>query len=66
MRPNIKYVDLGSEGTTPNILHRVGVDVDNLQFIGTGKNKKMARKNAAAEACNKLFNIQFVNEEQSV
>lgn len=63
MRPSVKYVDLGSEGTTPNIVHRIGVDVDNLQFIGTGKNKKMARKNAAAEACNKLFNIQFVKDE---
>lgn len=63
MRPNVKYVDLGSEGTTPNILHRIGVDVENLQFIGTAKNKKMARNNAAAEACNKLFNINFVKEE---
>lgn len=63
MRPATKYIDLSSEGKAPNIVHRVGIDVDNIQFIGVGKNKKLARKNAALEACNKLFNIGFIKDE---
>lgn len=63
MRPAIKYVDLGSEGQVPNILHRVGVEVDAQHFIGTAKNKKLARKNAAIDACNQLFGTAFIKDE---
>lgn len=63
MRPGAKYVDLGSEGQVPNILHRVGVEIDGEHFIGTAKNKKLARKNAAIDACNKFFETNFVKEE---
>lgn len=63
MRPATKYVDLGSEGQVPNIMHRVGVEVDSNHFIGTAKNKKLARKCAAIAACNQLFGTEFVKEE---
>ncbi|XP_031627838.1 double-stranded RNA-specific editase 1-like isoform X2 [Contarinia nasturtii] len=63
MRPVTKYVDLGSEGQVPNILHRVGVEVDSQHFIGSAKNKKLARKNAAIDACNKLFGTTFAKDE---
>lgn len=64
MRPATKYVDLGSEGQVPNILHRVGVEVDNqFHFIGTAKNKKLARKNAAIDACNQIFGTTFEKDE---
>lgn len=63
MRPATKYVDLGSEGQVPNILHRIGVEVDGNHFIGTAKNKKLARKNAASEACNEMFGTNFVKDE---
>lgn len=63
MRPSTKYVDLGSEGQVPNILHRVGVEVDGRHFIGSAKNKKLARKIAASDACNQLFGTVFVKEE---
>ncbi|KAJ6638462.1 hypothetical protein Bhyg_11197, partial [Pseudolycoriella hygida] len=33
MRPNTQYVDLGSEGTTPNVVHRFGVTVDGQSFV---------------------------------
>lgn len=59
MRPLTQYIELGSEGTTPNIIHRVGVEVDGTQFVGEGRSKKMARKAAATQACNTLFNCQF-------
>lgn len=63
MRPSTKYVDLGSEGQAPNIAHRVGVEVDAKHFIGSAKNKKLARKNAAIDACNQCFGTQFVKDE---
>lgn len=63
MRPSTKYVDLGSEGQAPNIAHRVGVEVDSKHFIGSAKNKKLARKNAAIDACNQCFGTQFIKEE---
>lgn len=63
MRPVTKYVDLGSEGQVPNILHRIGVEVDGNHFIGTAKNKKLARKNAAIEACNEMFGTNFVKDD---
>lgn len=59
MRPGTKYVDLGTEGKSPAILHSVGVDVDGQQFIGRAKNKKLARKLAARDACNALFGTQY-------
>lgn len=59
MRPSTQYIELGFEGTTPNIIHRVGVEVDGTQFIGEGRSKKLARKAAATQACNTLFNCNF-------
>lgn len=63
MRPGVKYVDLGSEGKTPNLLHRVGVDIDSIKYIGSGTSKKLARKNAAVKACNTLFNVGYPADE---
>lgn len=63
MRPSTKYVDLGSEGQAPNISHRVGVEVDGQHFVGSAKNKKLGRKNAAIDACNACFGTQFIKEE---
>lgn len=63
MRPATKYVDLGSEGQVPNILHRVGVEVDSNHFIGAAKNKKLARKFAAVDACNQCFGTEFIKDE---
>jgi len=63
MRPGTKYVDLGAEGKSPAIVHSVGVEVDGRQFIGRAKNKKLARKLAARDACNALFGTQYPLEE---
>lgn len=63
MRPQGQYTYLGSEGQPPNILHGISLVVDGQKFTGKSKNKKTARKNAAVEACNKLFGTTFVIEE---
>jgi len=63
MRPNTQYVDLGSEGTTPNVVHRFGVTVDGKSFVGHDRTKKLARKAAATAACNSCFGTKFQQEE---
>lgn len=59
MRPGIQYQDLGSQGTTPNVIHCMGVTVDGKQYIGNGKSKKFARREAARFACQEIFNVVF-------
>lgn len=66
MRPGTKYVDLGTEGKSPNVSHSVGVDVDGSHFIGRAKNKKLARKLAARDACNALFGTQYPMDESEL
>lgn len=63
MRPNTQYVDLGSEGTTPNVVHRFGVTVDGQSFVGQDRTKKLARKAVAINACNTCFGTNFKQEE---
>jgi hypothetical protein len=55
MRPGTTYIDLGHEGMSPSILHKVGTTVDNQQFIGEARSKKEARKKVATQALKKLF-----------
>lgn len=59
MIPNAKYTNLGLEGKWPHIMYRSLVEVDGWQYHGCGRNKKMARRNAAAEACNFHFHTSF-------
>lgn len=63
MRPQTKYIDLGTAGTKPNILYYVGVEVDGAPFIASAKNKKLARKYAAIDACNQSFGTAFNKDE---
>lgn len=62
MRPQVPYEDLGSNNNTDPAKREfsVGVTVDSKSFIGKARSKKMARKEAAAEACRALFDVQFV------
>lgn len=63
MRPGIQYQELGSQGTAPNVIHCMGVTVDGKQYIGNGKSKKIARREAARFACQEIFEVVF---DQSV
>lgn len=64
MRPQVPYEDLGSTQTNDPAKREfsVGVTVDGERFIGKARSKKMARKEAAAAACLKLFDVKFVEE----
>lgn len=63
MRPTSQYVELGTDGITPNIIHRMGITVNGQQFIGAARSKKLARKAAAIEACNSLFNTSYARDD---
>ncbi|XP_063703410.1 double-stranded RNA-specific editase 1 [Culicoides brevitarsis] len=64
MRPGTQYTELGSQGITPNIFHAIGVTVDGQQYIGSGKSKKIARKEAARSACEAIFKVKFEDESE--
>lgn len=65
MRPGITFEVIETIGQTPNIIQRVQVLVDDNTFIGVGRSKKSARKDAAINACNEIFGTNFVNEVAS-
>lgn len=55
MRPGTMYIDLGSEGMTPSISHKIGTTVDSRQFMDSARSKKEARKKVAATVLKELF-----------
>ncbi|KAL5278020.1 hypothetical protein ACFFRR_002957 [Megaselia abdita] len=65
MRPGITFEVIETIGQTPNIVQRVQVIVDENTFVGVGRSKKSARKDAAINACNEIFGTSFVNEIQA-
>ncbi|XP_038220751.1 double-stranded RNA-specific editase B2-like isoform X2 [Zerene cesonia] len=60
MRPRTLYRVLACTGDRPqNYEYKMAIDVDGATFVGTGKNKKEARKQAAIAACTSLFGVTF-------
>ncbi|KAK9737739.1 Double-stranded RNA binding motif [Popillia japonica] len=59
MHPSAKYEELGKTGAPPHIQFTIKCIVGNQSFVGTGPNKKAARKQATFEACKTLLGIQY-------
>uniref|UniRef100_A0A1L8DCA8 Putative double-stranded rna binding motif protein n=1 Tax=Nyssomyia neivai TaxID=330878 RepID=A0A1L8DCA8_9DIPT len=59
MSPGVQFLDVGSEGKPPNVQHTVSVCLQGKNFVGTGRTKKVARKNAAMEACISCYGVKF-------
>uniref|UniRef100_A0A1B0GNH4 Uncharacterized protein n=1 Tax=Phlebotomus papatasi TaxID=29031 RepID=A0A1B0GNH4_PHLPP len=59
MSPGTQFVDVGSEGKPPNVVHTVSVSLNGKNYVGTGRTKKLARKNAAMEACMDRYGVKF-------
>ncbi|XP_055912287.1 uncharacterized protein LOC129946214 [Eupeodes corollae] len=59
MRPRLTYTDCGNNGDTTNPAQTVKVIVDDREFVGVGRSKKIARKNVAILVCNSLFGTNF-------
>ncbi|XP_055526134.1 myb-like protein AA [Wyeomyia smithii] len=62
MRPQVPYEDLGTNNNNDPLKREfsVGVTVDGQRYIGKARSKKLARKEAAAAACQSLFDVVFV------
>ncbi|XP_017491599.1 PREDICTED: uncharacterized protein LOC108379757 [Rhagoletis zephyria] len=63
MRPGLQYRELGTVGDSPNVLQRMGVTVDDVQYESTGRSKKIARRNVAVSVLNELFGTNLVKEQ---
>ncbi|XP_059618738.1 double-stranded RNA-specific editase B2-like isoform X2 [Phlebotomus argentipes] len=59
MNPGTQFTDVGSEGKPPHVVHTVSVSLCGKDYVGTGRTKKLARKNAALEACMDCYGVQF-------
>ncbi|XP_028138815.1 double-stranded RNA-specific editase 1 [Diabrotica virgifera virgifera] len=59
MLPQAQFEEIGKTGNPPNVLFSFKCIVDGESFIGTGSNKKAAKKMAAFGACSKVLGIQY-------
>ncbi|XP_018561179.1 uncharacterized protein LOC108903465 [Anoplophora glabripennis] len=59
MLPHALFEEIGRSGAPPNLTYSYRCSVDADSFIGTGSNKKAAKKMAAYGACHKILNIEY-------
>lgn len=57
IRGNVQYNQLGSWGTGANLVFSIGVNIDGVQYSGTGPSKKEAKRNCARDVLAKLYRI---------
>ncbi|XP_033193798.1 double-stranded RNA-specific editase 1-like isoform X2 [Bombus vosnesenskii] len=66
MRPGLTYVELNRVGNPPNTMFTLAVDIDGIEYSGTAKNKKDAKKIAAKSALFALYGLNYPDEASSV
>ncbi|XP_043586304.1 double-stranded RNA-specific editase 1-like isoform X2 [Bombus pyrosoma] len=66
MRPGLTYVELNRVGNPPNTMFTLAVDIDGIEYSGTAKNKKDAKKIAAKSALLALYGLNYPDEVSSV
>ncbi|RLU19375.1 hypothetical protein DMN91_007932 [Ooceraea biroi] len=59
MRPGLTYVELNRVGNPPNTMFTLAVEVDGVEYSGTARNKKDAKKSAAKAALSALYNLTY-------
>ncbi|KAK0170671.1 hypothetical protein PV328_008496 [Microctonus aethiopoides] len=59
MRPGTTYVEVNRVGNPPNTLFTLSVEIDGKHYTGEAKNKKDAKKMAAKNALQQLFNLEY-------
>merc|ERR1712200_272505 len=58
MKGQLDY-EISSEGDCPNAVYHCTVEVDGQRFTGSFRNKKEAKKLAAANAMSVLYNVTY-------
>lgn len=66
MRPGLTYVELNRVGNPPNTMFTLAVEIDGVEYTGTAKNKKDAKKIAAKSALLALYSLNYPDENTSV
>ncbi|XP_076658130.1 uncharacterized protein LOC143362129 [Halictus rubicundus] len=66
MRPGLTYVELNRVGNPPNTMFTLAVEIDGVEYTGTAKNKKDAKKIAAKSALLALYGLNYPDENKSV
>ncbi|KAL6449039.1 hypothetical protein ACFW04_000627 [Cataglyphis niger] len=59
MKPGLTYVELSRVGNPPNTMFTLAVEIDGIEYSGTAKNKKDAKKAAAKAALLALYNLTY-------
>ncbi|XP_071568852.1 uncharacterized protein [Temnothorax nylanderi] len=59
MKPGLTYAELSRVGNPPNTMFTLAVDIDGVEYSGTAKNKKDAKKAAAKAALLALYNLTY-------
>ncbi|XP_012537701.1 mediator of RNA polymerase II transcription subunit 15 isoform X3 [Monomorium pharaonis] len=59
MRPGLTYVELNRVGNPPNTMFTLAVEVSGVEYSGTAKNKKDAKKAAAKAALLALYDLTY-------
>ncbi|CAG9861280.1 unnamed protein product [Phyllotreta striolata] len=62
MLPHAEFAEIGKTGAPPNIMFSFTCTVDGESFVGTGPNKKAAKKMAAFGACSKVLGVEYPKE----
>ncbi|XP_066594943.1 uncharacterized protein [Prorops nasuta] len=59
MKPGLTYTEVNRVGNPPNIMFTLAVEIDGVQYTGSAKNKKDAKKVAAKHALQSLFDLSY-------
>ncbi|KAM0728635.1 Double-stranded RNA-specific editase B2 [Formica fusca] len=59
MKPGLTYVELSRVGNPPNTMFTLAVEIDGIEYSGTAKNKKDAKKASAKAALLALYNLTY-------
>lgn len=62
MRPGLVYVELNRVGNPPYTMFTLAVEVDGIEYTGTAKNKKDAKKVAAKGALLALYDLSYPDD----
>ncbi|KAG7188214.1 hypothetical protein KM043_016084 [Ampulex compressa] len=66
MRPALTYMELNRVGNPPNTMFTLAVEVDGIEYTGTAKNKKDAKKIAAKGALLALYGLTYPDETKPI
>ncbi|KAG5895894.1 hypothetical protein JTB14_000508 [Gonioctena quinquepunctata] len=62
MLPQAQFEEIGKSGNPPNVIFSFRCNVNDQSFVGTGPNKKAAKRLAAFGACHKVLGVNYPSD----